>query len=590
MISSPESFYNDQLLAYQKRLSKILSHLKISSGLRLTWFIGVLGIGYFIYPSVQGIIILLLIGLIGFLYLVTRHNSLNYKKRKCQKILQINKAELSIGKGEFDQMDAGTEFIDPKHEFSNDVDIFGKHSFFQYINRTQLLESKQYLATLLTENTIDQIDKKQQAIKELAGRPDWRQNYSAIAALLRTEIKVDTVINWIKTHRSFLPKQMLYYGQLFTVLSLIILVLYFFEIINSTLLITWFFVGLGITGLFLKKINNLYNQAGTSKDVFKQYYQLVEFIEKAEFKSSLLKDQQDLLLQKKQKASQILKRFFNILDAFDQRNNMIYGVFGNAFLLWDLMQVARIDNWMYTYKEEVKQWFEVVTFFDAYNSLGNFTFNHPKFVFPTITQQKCISKTKNLGHPMLFSKKRVDNDFCINREEFFIITGANMAGKSTFLRTVALQIIMSNVGLPICASSCSYHPVKLITSMRTSDSLSEESSYFFSELTQLKRIVDALETENYFIILDEILKGTNSKDKAEGSKKFVEKLVQLRATGIIATHDLSLCEIANDIDVVKNKYFDAQIKDGELYFDYRFKEGICKNMNASFLLHKMGIV
>jgi len=165
-----------------------------------------------------------------------------------------------------------------------------------------------------------------------------------------------------------------------------------------------------------------------------------------------------------------------------------------------------------------------------------------------------------------------------------------MAGKSTFLRTVSLHIVMANVGLPICAESSNYSPVKLITSMRTTDSLTDDSSYFFSELTRLKFIVDAIKDEAYFIILDEILKGTNSTDKAIGSRKFVEKLVAGNATGIIATHDLSLCEIEKELDDVKNYYFDAEIVNDELYFDYRLKKGICQNMNASFLLKKMKII
>ncbi len=237
----------------------------------------------------------------------------------------------------------------------------------------------------------------------------------------------------------------------------------------------------------------------------------------------------------------------------------------------------------------MSDWFEVVTFFDAYNSLGNFAFNHPDYVFPTINNEHVIN-AKQLGHPLLKKDKRVDNDIQINNEQFFIITGANMAGKSTFLRTVSLHIVMANTGLPVCAASSTYHPVKLITSMRTSDSLTDESSYFFSELTRLKLIVDAIQKEPYFIILDEILKGTNSTDKAIGSRKFVEKLVASKATGIIATHDLSLCDIETELLQVKNYYFDAEIINDELHFDYQFKTGVCKNMNASFLLKKMEIV
>jgi DNA mismatch repair ATPase MutS len=165
-----------------------------------------------------------------------------------------------------------------------------------------------------------------------------------------------------------------------------------------------------------------------------------------------------------------------------------------------------------------------------------------------------------------------------------------MAGKSTFLRTVGLYIVSANLGLPVCATYAAYRPIKLITSMRTTDSLTDDSSYFFSELKRLQYIVNQLQNEPYFVVLDEILKGTNSTDKAIGSKKFVERLVQSKATGIIATHDLSLCEIETTQTAVKNYFFDAEIKNNELYFDYKLKQGICENMNASFLLKKMGIV
>lgn len=280
---------------------------------------------------------------------------------------------------------------------------------------------------------------------------------------------------------------------------------------------------------------------------------------------------------------------------------MLFGIFGNAFALWDLKQSYKIEKWITTYNHKVENWFMVIAFFDAQNSLANYVFNHPKHVFPKINNDNFTITAKNLGHPLLIENKRIDNDFNIKNDEFFIITGANMAGKSTFLRTVSLGIVMANIGLPVCAESFDYTPIKLITSMRTSDSLSDDESYFFSELKRLKYIVDAISNEassfregqdvkKYFIILDEILKGTNSHDKAIGSRKFVEKLVNCNATGIIATHDLSLCEITKTLKEVKNYYFDAEIINDELHFDYTFKKGICQNMNASFLLKKMDIV
>jgi len=363
-----------------------------------------------------------------------------------------------------------------------------------------------------------------------------------------------------------------------------------FAIIPFSILVLWVFIGLGITALFFKKTQEIYVQADKAKATFKQYYLLLQEIENRKFSSAKLQEKQQIIQSEKLQASIIFKQFSKILDAFDQRNNLLIAFVGNAFFLWDLRNAVKVEIWITNYKHTVKKWFEVIAFFDAQNSLANFQYNHPEYTFPKVQKQDAIIKSVGLGHPLLNSEKRIDNDFKIYDQEFFIVTGANMAGKSTFLRTVSLSIVMANVGLPVCAKVFEYSPIKLITSMRTSDSLADDESYFYSELKRLKFIVDTIDKDGYFIILDEILKGTNSKDKAIGSKKFIEKLVTSKSTGIIATHDVSLCELATDFSEIKNYYFDAEISNDELYFDYLFKKGVCKNMNASFLLKKMEII
>ena len=355
-------------------------------------------------------------------------------------------------------------------------------------------------------------------------------------------------------------------------------------------LVIWFFVGLTVTSLFLKKTQNLYSNASNAKDTFKQYYLVLKEIENVKFNSEILKNKQKEIQSEDKKASSVFSEFSKALDAFDQRNNLLIATIGNAFFLWELRCAIKVEKWIQQYSHTVEQWFEVIAFFDAENSLANFNFNHPNYVFPEIVKKANVISSKKLGHPLLNSENRIDNDFEIDKNSFLIVTGANMAGKSTFLRTISLSILMANIGLPVCANSFKYRPVKLITSMRTTDSLAENESYFYSELKRLKLIVETIQTDDYFIVLDEILKGTNSKDKAVGSKKFVEKLVQSKSTGIIATHDVSLCELEKDFEEIKNFFFDADISNNELHFDYLFKKGVCENMNASFLLKKMKIV
>jgi hypothetical protein len=360
--------------------------------------------------------------------------------------------------------------------------------------------------------------------------------------------------------------------------------------IHGFVLLLLLVLGFGISGIFTKKITRLGTESSRAQSTFEQYNKLLRIIEEREFTSVLLNKKKQQIIKEGTKTSTILEEFSKLLGNLDQNNNVFYLIFGNGYFLRGLATSYQIEQWVTKHGQSAKEWFEVIAFFDAYISLGTFAFNHPNYAFPVLVDDAIVLKSKNAGHPLLDATKSVLNDLHIDNEQFFIITGANMAGKSTFLRTVSLQIVMANVGLPVCASDAKYNPIKLITSMRTTDSLTDDESYFFSELKRLKFIVDQIQTDRFFIVLDEILKGTNSTDKAKGSRKFVEKLVGSKSTGIIATHDLSLCEVANELPQIENHYFDAEIIANELHFDYKFKEGICQNMNASFLLKKMEIV
>ncbi|MEM9648156.1 MAG: DNA mismatch repair protein MutS, partial [Bacteroidota bacterium] len=339
-----------------------------------------------------------------------------------------------------------------------------------------------------------------------------------------------------------------------------------------------------------KKTNKLSADASKIQNTFTQYSRLLAHIENEEFRAELLYKQKEKVHEGDHISSQVLKKFSRLLDRLDQRNNVLVGFILNGFFLRDLMICHAIENWIGDNKDRIPKWFEAISFFDAFNSLGNYAFNHQNHTYPKIVNTPKTLECKGLTHPLLDPDKAIRNDISIANDEFFIVTGANMAGKSTFLRTVSLQLVMANIGLPVCAHSVVYSPIKLITSMRTTDSLADEESYFFSELKRLKFIMEEMGKDKYFIVLDEILKGTNSKDKALGSQKFVGKLVRMGGTGIIATHDLSLCTVAAEHKKVSNYFFNARIVDGELFFDYQFQEGICQNMNASFLLKKMGLV
>ena len=589
-MQQPIQFYKEEINSLNTALTALKKRLLITRLLRLFAFLIISLSAYIAFTKDNLFFIASGIALIVFVYLVTKHLRLKQTENILQAKLSVNKTEIAVLNGTFSNLESGKEFTDPEHYFSNDIDLFGIGSFFQYLNRTATNEGKKLLATILSSNDINNIEEKQKVIQELALKIKWRQHFTAVASLINTKTAIPVIVKWVHSYEQKLPTFLTLFSYVFSAISIILICLLSFDVITFFVILVWFIIGLTTTAFFFKNIQDLATETTKAKETFNQYHQLLAQIENEEFTNSILKNKQAQIKQENKKASIIFKEFSKKLDAFDQRNNIIIAVVGNGLFLWDIRNTIKIENWITTYKSTVEEWFNVVSFFDAQNSLANFVFNKPEYVFPIVNNEKSVLNAVNLGHPLLNATKRIDNDFVIDNEEFFIVTGANMAGKSTFLRAVSLAIVMSNTGLPICAENVEYNPVKLITSMRTSDSLNDDESYFYAELKRLKFIVNEIKTENYFIILDEILKGTNSMDKAIGSKKFIEKLNKSNSTGIIATHDVSLCELSSEYMTIENYYFDAEIIDNELHFDYKMKNGVCKNMNASFLLKKMEIV
>ncbi|WP_347173328.1 MutS-related protein [Polaribacter uvawellassae] len=589
-MTNPIQFYTQEKSKLEGELISLKKQLFNISAFRFVVFFTTSFGVYFFFGKGLIVSIVAIVGSIIFAFLLVKNAKLQTEKEILISKIKINSTEIAVLNGDYKDLKPGNEFVDPHHFYSNDIDLFGKGSFFQYSNRTATEEGEQAYANLLTENNIDQIKEKQKAVIELAEKVKWRQHFSAIAGLVKVQFSSKSILNYIKKYESVLPHYFKNSVKVFSSISIVLILLVSLSVVPFTILVFWFFFGLFISASQIKKTNHIYNQSSKAKETFKQYYQLLSEIELQSFSSKVLIENQQKLQSEKEKASVIFQKFSRILDSFDQRNNILIGIVGNALFLWDIQNAIKVEKWISNYKHTAESWFKVIAFFDVQNTLANFSYNHPTFVMPIINKNSAVIKAVQLGHPLLNSEKRIDNDFVIDKEQFFIVTGANMAGKSTFLRTVSLTVVMSNVGLPVCAKRIEYNPIKLITSMRTSDSLADDESYFYSELKRLKFIVDTIETEDYFIILDEILKGTNSKDKAIGSKKFVEKLSNSKSTGIIATHDVSLCELEDEFKNVENYFFDAQIHKDELHFDYKLNKGVCKNMNASFLLKKMEII
>jgi len=590
MNNNPKEFYTHQLAQFQQELKAVKRQLNVSSTLRLLVFVALAFAIYFLWGNLRVVIPAAIVGIAIFLFLVTRHSKLKYHRDLSQALIDYNTRELKILDRDFHDLPDGANYNDPLHAYSQDIDLFGRGSFFQYLNRTALASGTDELASLFLSNDINQIVNKQDAIKELSALAAWRQQFYAVASLVKTEIPATQVTQWLEKYTAFTPSfsKVLSYG--FSGVTILGFVGYYFQFIPGIVVFGLFVLGLFISAGFMGDIGALSNQVSKVQSTFDQYAKLISSIEGQEMESVLLSQKRELIINKQAATSAKLKEFSKLLDALDQRNNILVAVLVNGLFLRDISIAYKIEKWIEGHQDEVSIWFETIAFFDAYNSLGNFGFNHPSYFYPEIVTQGKVLESTEATHPLLDPEMAVPSDIVIDSSQFFIVTGANMAGKSTFLRAVSLQIVMGNLGLSLAAKKVRYQPIKLITSMRTTDSLADDESYFFSELKRLKFIVEEIKNDRYFIILDEILKGTNSTDKAIGSRKFVDKLVASKSTGIIATHDLSLTIAAKELAPVENYFFDARIVDDELFFDYTLKKGVCENMNASFLLKKMKIV
>lgn len=588
MKMDPIVFYKDRL----KEISGTHSDLKRKAAtISLVRFIVFILFGasiYFLYPR-PALLIPIELAIIGmFLYLVSRYNTIKRSIAFHQQLIGIQTAELNGFEGDHSAFDGGKEFISGDHPYNQDLDLFGPSSLFERINRTRTINGKKMLAAFLNSNDIENIQKKQEAIQELRDLAVWRQEFQANAGMTSTEISSDQASKWFHEYQSFVPKVFGWIPLIYGVISITTVVFYFLDIVSYVPLTLLFIGGYLLVGPYFKRVTSFYNDISRLNDTFSQYSILLNSIDTHQFNSELLSEYSNKLNEHSVKASTLLKGLSSQVDLLGNRNNMLFGFLANGFLLWDLYHTHKIEKWIEQFDTNVDDWFKCIEFFDAMNSFANYSFNHPEFILPKISAAHVI-KADRIGHPMISASKNVMNSISLSKQDFLIITGANMAGKSTFLRTLGSSIVMANCGLPVHATTFEYTPIKLISSMRTSDSLAQEESYFYSELKRLKTIVDEINKEPYFLILDEILKGTNSHDKAEGSWKFVERIMKTETTGIIATHDLSLCELENKHPNIHNYYFDAEIINDELHFDYTLKMGVCKNMNASFLLRKMNI-
>jgi len=530
--------------------------------------------------------------LFAFAKFVRWHLAIQRLQKHCEALSQINRNEGRCLRNDYSALQDGAEFIDPHHPYAIDLDIFGAFSFFQFCNRTSTAIGKRRLANYLQAPAEKEVIlERQNALAELKDKLNWRQDFQAYGRAANDDIRhLEALEKWLNRASFVLGnkwlRMTLYAAPIWTIISLFLFIFHLPWQLAILLLIP--------PGLVLQKtvsrVNQTHEETTHAEKILAHYARLIGHIEKENFSSEMLSSLQKVFFQNEKNAAAQMIRLSYIIRQLNVRHNF-FAIFLNISVLWDLRYVYQLEKWKAGLKDHLPEWFHSLEEFEALLSLATLHFNNPEWRFPLIHEQPVLV-AEALGHPLIPRESRVCNDLEIFiRSHIKLVTGSNMAGKSTFLRTVGLNIVLAMAGAPVCARKLKLPLLRVYTSMRTQDALHESTSSFYAELKRLKFIIDSVEKrDNIFFLLDEILKGTNSNDRHAGSKALIKQLIKSNGAGIVATHDLELGKLETTAEgAIENLCMEVDINENELFFDYKLRKGVSQSFNATLLMKNMGI-
>ena len=587
--------YQSKITFFTDKLSKISRNYNLISLLRLG-SIALFLCSFYYYFQQNILSYLFFAGLFFavFIFLMRKHSKLQFQRKLNQTLLNINKDEIDFLERKKIPFENGVEFIDFHHPYAYDLDVFGNNSLFQYLNRTATYIGKKTLAdSLLHQSTNEQIQQNQEAIKELTSKMEFRQEFLALAKVTEdNEHSYKSLLAWSSFNSESLPKWTLFFSYISPAIFLIVFIAYLFTsdwmLLKS--LSYLFVLNLMVLGRFLKRIQLEIANSDNIDKIIAKYALLLEKIENEPFAAVKLQDLQQRLKIKKENASVHLKQLSELFSRNDTIANLITAVAFNGTFLFNFHVLKALLAWKKEHATVLEDWLAVIGEIEKLNSLANLAYNNPDYCYPVLNTDFKI-RFSNLSHPLLNPVSRIGNDVSFYPQSFMILTGSNMSGKSTFLRSLGINMVLTGTGSVICATEAQVHPMPVLVSMRLSDSLSDSESYFFAEIKRLKQIMDGLESSTAFVLLDEILRGTNSDDKRNGTIEVVKKIIAKKAIGAIATHDIEVCLTTNEYpEILTNNCFEVEIQNDDLHFDYKLRKGICKNKSATFLMKKMEII
>ena len=590
-MKSPEQFYKDEIASLTSKEKALQRKSNIYVACKLILFCCIIASIWYTVGNKGNVPGFISIAISVILYIATlkADTILNRKIRDLQSRRKVCENELSYFRNNFSPFEDGTEFIDLHHEYSYDLDIFGPESLFNRINRTVTLKGKEMLAGKLTDlpSDTDIIHKRQEAVKELAALPQWRIKFHSNRHIGKELDRLADVIAKPIQGNLFMKDPVPQILSIVTVLSLagwiagFVSPIVFCSLFVLQHLVT-FFSGRR-TARMIQFTDSLYKECRRYTDILKD-------IETAGFKSELLIKSRQCLFDDGTGSLKAFDHLSRILNLYDQRGNFLLYLLFNGTIMYDIMVSKMFFKWISKYGSHITGWTDSIAEIDALASFGTYVFNNPDNTYGEIlaASSGTIIETSDIVHPFLSGRNGVPNSFTLKRDNLAIVTGANMAGKSTFLRTIGVSFILATNGAAVCARKFAFVPVSLFSSMRTADNLSKDTSYFQAELSRLRLMLEYVKSHTYtLVILDEILKGTNSSDKLKGSMIILEELSRHEVSGIIATHDLGITDLENRYpDKFLNYCFEIELSD-TIRFSYKISRGVARNMNASHLIEIM---
>jgi DNA mismatch repair ATPase MutS len=587
-------FYQEKIDSYTESVQSFKRKIAVSAILRLLLFAAFAVSAYFFFKHWStGLLLISLLFFVAFLLLVWYALRLKEKKALLEKLLFINANELGVLNNEPNRLDNGSSFANGKG-YAEDLDIFGPRSLFHLLNRCTTAHGREYLATLLREPLTDPagITARQQAVQFMSDQPDKRQLITAHGLLhAEAEGNLHSIAEWLQPAAGLHKKKWLQAVRWalpsYTIPS------FLYYIATGNIL----YAGVGIaatwliTARYAKYIHRQHQLISKKQSILEQYAGILKtFVTVETGSSSVLKQ----LQQTAGNAHSAIGTLAKLSSFFDQRLNLLVNIFLNSLAMYDMQCILALEQWKERHKNNFGQWLLAVGDIECLNALACFAFNNPHFAYPQVDQSETLYiKANQMAHPLISAAECVVNDFEAGKSSrLLLVTGSNMSGKTTFLRTLGVNLILAQSGAPVCAAAFIFTPMEILTSIRVNDSLQEHTSYFMAELKRLQQIILQLrQNKPALVLIDEILRGTNSEDKTHGSEQFIKQLLRYNCITLFATHDLALAPLENEYEgMISNYCFESILQNNTLHFDYKLRAGVAKNKNASFLMKQMGII